>query len=315
MTIDVGTHARRDDVATLPHVSPIVGVNQYGKSEIRMVAVDRSSPVQSFCDLTVGITLSGDLDEVHITGDNANVVTTDTQKNTVFAFARQAPVGEIEDFALRLARHFVAAFESISRARVHIEASAWERIDVDGAPHPHAFRQAGSELRTATVVCDADGEWVISGLADLIVLKTSGSEFSGFVQDPYTTLEPTSERILSTRVTARWRHGSTREDWGPSFAGARTVMLERFAAVHSLSLQQTLHAMARGAIEGDGGIVEVRMSMPNRHHFVVDLSPFGLENPNEIFRVEDRPYGLIEAQILAESAPAAGPVWDPYPML
>jgi urate oxidase len=293
----------------------IVGVNQYGKSEVRMVAVDRSGPVQSFCDLNVSITLSGDLEDVHVSGDNAHVVATDTQKNTVFAFARQAPVGEIEDFALRLARHFVAAFAPITRARVHIESSGWERIDVGGEPHPHAFRQAGTELRTATVVCDADGEWVLSGLADLIVLKTSGSEFSGFIQDPYTTLAPTGERILSTKVTARWRHGSIAQDWGASFTGARTVMLERFAELHSLSLQQTLHAMARGAIEADGGIVEVRMSMPNRHHFVVDLSPFHLENPNEIFRVEDRPYGLIEAQILAESAPAAGPAWDPHPML
>ena len=294
---------------------PIVGVNQYGKSEIRMVAVDRSGPVQSFCDLNVGITLSGDLEDVHVTGDNTNILTTDAQKNTVFAFARQAPVGEIEDFALRLARHFVAGFESITRARVHIESSAWERIGVGGAPHPHAFRLTGTELRTATVVCDGDGEWVLSGLADLIVLKTSGSEFSGFIQDRYTTLAPTAERILSTRVTARWRHGSIRQDWGASFTGARTMMLERFAAVPSLSLQQTLYEMARGTIEGDGGIVEVRMSMPNRHHFVVDLSPFGLENPNEIFRVEDRPYGLIEAQVLAPSAPAAGPAWDPYPML
>ncbi len=293
----------------------IVGLNQYGKAEIRMVAVDRSGPVESFQDLTVGITLSGDLEAVHVTGDNANVVVTDTQKNTVFAFARQAPVGEIEDFALRLARHFVADFQPITRARVHIESAHWERIDVDGRPHPHSFRQAGTELRTATVVCDGAGEWVISGLADLVVLKTSGSEFSGFIQDPYTTLEPTTERILSTRVTARWRHASTDRDWGASFTGARTVMLERFAAVHSLSLQQTLYEMASATIDADGGIVEVRMSMPNRHHFVVDLSPFDLQNPNEIFRVEDRPYGLIEAQVLAESAPAPGPAWDPYPML
>jgi urate oxidase len=292
-----------------------VGANQYGKAEVRLVAVDRSSPRHSFCDLNVGITLSGDLNDVHVTGDNANVVPTDTQKNTVFAFARQAPVGAIEDFALRLARHFVADVAPITRARVHIESTSWDRIDVGGEPHPHSFRQAGTELRTATVVCEAGGEWVISGLQDLIVLKTSGSEFSGYIKDAYTTLQPTEERILSTKVTARWRHGSSDRDWDESHDAARTVMLERFAAVHSLSLQQTLFEMGRGAIEGDGGIVEVRLSMPNRHHFVVDLSPFGLENPNEIFRFEDRPYGLIEAQILAEPAPPAGPAWDPYPML
>ena len=293
----------------------VVGANQYGKAEVRMVAVDRSAPEHTFSDLNVGITLSGELDDVHITGDNAHVLPTDTQKNTVFAFAAQAPVGEIEQFALRLGRHFVQDFEPITRARVHIESAQWERIEVDGAPHPHSFRQVGTELRTATVVCDAAGEWVVSGLENLIVLKTSGSAFAGYIEDKYTTLEPTEERILSTAVTARWRHAGTDRDWGASFDAARTVMLERFAAMHSRSLQQTLYEMAKGAIEQDPSIVELRLSMPNRHHFVVDLEPFGMENPNQIFRVEDRPYGLIEAQILAESAPPAGPAWDPYPLL
>jgi urate oxidase len=293
----------------------IVGANQYGKAEVRMVAVDRSAPAHTFIDLNVGITLSGDLDDVHITGDNVNVVPTDTQKNTVFAFAREAPVGEIEEFGLRLARHFVGNFAPITRARVHIESAQWERIKVDGVPHAHSFRQVGTELRTATVVCDQDGEWVVSGLENLIVLKTSGSEFVGYIEDKYTTLKPTEERILSTAVTARWRHSGTELDWGASFDAARTVMLERFAATHSRSLQQTLYAMAAGAIERAPSIVELRLSMPNRHHFVVDLEPFGLDNPNLIFRLEDRPYGLIEAQILAESAPSAGPAWDPYPLL
>lgn len=295
----------------------IVGANQYGKSEVRMVAVDRGEVRHRFCDLNVGITLSGDLDDVHVTGNNANVVPTDTQKNTVFAFARQQPVGEIEDFALRLGRHFVAEFAPIRRARVHIQSSGWQPIEVGGTPHPHAFTRAGSELRTATAICDADvgGEWVVSGVEDLIVLKTSGSEFTGYIRDRYTTLQATTERILSTAVTARWRHDGVAVDWGDSFATARRLMLERFAEVHSLSLQQSLYEMAAALIEARPEIVEVRMSMPNRHHFLVDLEPFGLENPNAIFRVEDRPYGLIEASILQSDAPAAGPAWDPYPML
>jgi urate oxidase len=80
-------------------------------------------------------------------------------------------------------------------------------------------------------------------------------------------------------------------------------------------LQQTLFAMAGAAVAASPGLVEVRMSMPNRHHFVVDLEPFGLDNPNLIFRFEDRPYGLIEAQILVPGAPDPGPAWDSYPLL
>jgi urate oxidase len=304
-----------DRAGSLSPVSVIVGANQYGKSGVRMVAVDRTSDEHTFCDLNVGISLSGDLQDVHTTGDNANVVTTDTQKNTVFAFAKQAPVGEIEDFALRLGRHFVSEFEPIHRARVQIEATGWERIPVGGRPHAHSFTRAGGELRTATAVCDGQGEWVLSGIEDLLVLKTSGSEFHGYIKDPYTTLAETRERILCTAVAARWRHAHLDVDWGQSFAAARRLLLERFADLHSLSLQQSLYEMAKAVIEGESEIVEVRMSMPNRHHFVVDLSPFGLENDNEIFRVEDRPYGLIEASILREGAPPAGPAWDPYPLL
>lgn len=292
-----------------------LGTNQYGKAEVRMVSVTRSGDVHELSDLNIGITLSGDLEDVHVTGDNANVVPTDTQKNTVFAFAKQAPVGEIEEFALRLARHFSSEFDPIRRARVHIAAAAWERIEAGGEPHPHSFKRAGSDLRTATAVSDPMGEWVLSGIEDLLVLKSSGSEFTGFIADRYTTLQETRDRILCTAVKARWRHDGTEIDWRQSFESARALLLERFAATHSLSLQQTLYAMAGALIENRPEIVEVRMSMPNRHHFVVDLEPFGLENPNEIFRVEDRPYGLIEAAILQDGAPAAGPAWEPYPLL
>lgn len=298
----------------------IVGISQYGKAQVRMVVVDRSQAEQSFVDLNVGIALSGDLEAVHTLGSNAGVVPTDTQKNTVFAFAREAPVGEIEEFALRLARHFVAEFEPITRARVQIESSEWERIPAGGVPHPHSFVSTGAERRTATVVVDGGatpGEWVVSGLADLVVLKTAGSAFSGYIRDRYTTLEETDERILSTSITARWRHRELlgAGGWDPSFTAVREALLERFAALHSLSLQQTLYEMAAGAVAAAPGVVEVRMSMPNRHHFLVDLTPYGLDNPNQVYRFEDRPYGLIEAQILVPDAPSPGPAWDPYPLL
>jgi urate oxidase len=296
-------------------MTAILGANQYGKSEIRLVAVDRAREEHDFRDLNVGITLSGKLEEVHTTGENANVVPTDTQKNTVFAFAKQAPGVEIEAFALLLGRHFVSEFAPIQRARVHIESSSWERIKVGGTPHPHAFQGAGGELRTATAVCEPDGEWVMSGLERLLLLKTSGSEFTGYLKDRYTTLQETRDRILCTAVTARWRHAGASADWLESFARARSLLLERFAGTHSLSLQQTLFAMASAVIEERPEIVEVRMSMPNRHHFLVDLEPFGLENDNEVFRVEDRPYGLIEASVLRDGAPPPGPAWDPYPLL
>jgi urate oxidase len=291
-------------------MASVLGTNQYGKAEVHMVTVSRDGARHTIRDLTVGITLSGDLADVHLTGDNAHVVPTDTQKNTVYAFAKEAPVGAIEDFGLRLGRHFVASFAPISRARVHVVEAGWDRLG------DHSFRKSGAEARVATVVCEAQDAWVVSGLEGLVVLNSTDSEFEGFIADRYTTLAETKDRVLATAVTARWRHASASSaDWDASFGAARGLLLDTFATTYSRSLQGTLYAMADAMLTARPELAEVRMSLPNKHHYAVDLSPFGLENDNEVFHADDRPYGLIEAAVLAPDAPGAGPAWDPYPLV
>src|SRR3954465_8328694 len=223
-----------------------LGRNQYGKAEVRVVAVDRSSPRHTLVDLNVGSSLRGDFAAAHTAGDNAHVLTTDAQKNTVFAFARDG-VGTPEEFGLRLARHFAGSYDWITGARGSVESYGWDRIAVGGQPHDHAFSRNGSEVRTAVVTVDGHGSdsapYVLAGLTDLVVLKTTGSEFWGFPRDRYTTLAETRDRILATAVTARWRYTRTDLDFADCFAGIRGALLEAFAATHSLALQQTLYAM------------------------------------------------------------------------
>ncbi|MFJ8909977.1 factor-independent urate hydroxylase [Amycolatopsis sp. NPDC102389] len=282
-----------------------LGPNQYGKAEVRLVTVQREGTVHHLKDLTVSTSLRGDLAATHLTGDNADVVATDTQKNTVYAFAKEAPVGEIEDFALRLGRHFVGSFEHITGARILIDEHGWNRI----SGHDHAFSQAGSEKRTTAVTIQGDQAWVVSGLDDLVVLKSTGSEFHGFPRDEYTTLAETNDRILATAVTARWRYQGDGIDWATSHAEVRRILLETFADKHSLSLQQTLYAMGEAVLKEREEVAEVRLSLPNKHHFLVDLSPFGLKNDNEVFYAADRPYGLIEGVVLRDDAEDAGLAW------
>ncbi|GAB3729345.1 urate oxidase [Amycolatopsis oliviviridis] len=282
-----------------------LGPNQYGKAEVRLVTVRREGSVHHLKDLTVSTSLRGDLAATHLTGDNADVVATDTQKNTVYAFAKEAPVGEIEDFALRLGRHFVDSFEHISGARVLIDEHGWNRI----SGHDHAFSQAGSEKRTTAVTIQDGQAWVVSGLDDLVVLKSTGSEFHGFPRDGYTTLAETNDRILATAVTARWRYQGDGIDWATSHAEVRRILLETFADKHSLSLQQTLYAMGEAVLKEREEVAEVRLSLPNKHHFLVDLSPFGLKNDNEVFYAADRPYGLIEGVVLRDDAEDPGLAW------
>ncbi|GAB3445190.1 factor-independent urate hydroxylase [Actinophytocola sediminis] len=284
-----------------------LGDNQYGKAEVRLVRVDRDPAAHAVTDLNVSIALAGDLDATHLTGDNSGVLPTDTQKNTVYAFARDG-VGEPEEFGLRLARHFVDQTPTISRARVHLERYRWERITVDGRPAHHSFARAAG-TRTATVTYDGTQTWVVTGVADLTVMNTTDSEFHGFHRDRYTTLPETTDRILATAVTAHWRHARADADWAESFAGARGLLLEAFADTRSRSLQQTLHAMGERVLRHRPELVEVRLALPNKHHFLVDLSPFELDNPGEVFHAADRPYGLIEGSVVRDGAPAPGLAW------
>ncbi|MGY1696916.1 MULTISPECIES: factor-independent urate hydroxylase [unclassified Geodermatophilus] len=291
----------------------VLGPNQYGKAEVRVVAVDRSGPRHDLVDLDVSTALRGDFTAAHTAGDNAHVLTTDAQKNTVFAFARDG-VGSPEAFGLRLARHLAGSYDWITGARVAVESYGWERIAVGGRPHPHAFRRPGGEVRTAVVTVDGADAHVLAGLSDLVVLKTTGSEFHGFPRDRYTTLAETRDRVLATAVTARWRYTSPDLDWDALFDGVRTVLLETFAATHSLALQQTLYAMGEAVLRRFPDVAEVRMSMPNRHHFLQDLSAYGLSNtPGEddtlVYHADDRPYGLIEGTVLRDDVPAAEVAW------
>jgi urate oxidase len=281
----------------------VLGANQYGKAEVRVLKVDRDTDRHVLHDLTVSIALSGDMEDVHLHGDNAAVLPTDTQKNTVYAFAREPGVGQIEDFATRLARHFVESQPAVHRARVHVEEQPWTRIA------DHSFAQAGSEVRTATVTYDGRADHMVSGLTGLVLLSSTGSEFRGFATDGYTTLAEASDRILCTSVDARWRHASARDDWGPCYDAARAALVGAFADTYSRSLQQTLFAMGERLVSTVPGVEEVRLSLPNRHHFLADLAPFGADNPGEVFHVADRPYGLIEGTVLADGAHADPGAW------
>jgi len=291
----------------------VLGPNQFGKAEVRVVAVDRSTARHSLVDLNVSSALRGDFAAAHTTGDNGHVLTTDAQKNTVFAFAREG-ISSPEEFGVRLARHFAGSFDWISGARVAVESYGWDRITVGGAPHDHAFRRAGGEVRTAVVTVDGDAVHVIAGLTDLVVLKSTGSEFWGFPRDRYTTLPETNDRILATAVTARWRYTGTDVDWNSTYDAVRTTLLETFAATHSLALQQTLYAMGEAVLTQHADVAELRFSMPNKHHFLQDLSAFGLENTLDgpgavVYHADDRPYGLIEGTVLRDDVPAAPAAW------
>jgi urate oxidase len=286
----------------------VLGPNQYGKAEIRLVHLTRGAS-HVIRDLTVGVTLTGDMTAAHLTGDNAAVLPTDTQKNTVYAFAAEGGVGQIEAFALRLARHFADSQASIATARVSVTEHGWDPVGGTG----HSFARRGGEVRTAEVSYDGTTAWAVSGLAGLTLLNSAGSEFGGFIKDRYTTLAETTDRILATDVNARWRHAGVDlhgdGDWDTSHAEARRHLVEAFAQTYSRSLQQTLYAMGERVLQHRPEITEIRLVLPNRHHFPFDTAPCGIKNPGTILYPSAHPYGLIEGTVLRDDAPPAGLAW------
>lgn len=279
-------------------MSYFLGHHQYGKAETHVVRVFRDDEPHELVDHLVSVALTGDFADTHLRGDNSRVLTTDAIKNTVYAFAREHPeaVRTPEAFGLVLAQHFVGTVPSVRTARVGIESVPWRRAH----GHPHAFVRNADHVRTATVRHGPGGSTVVAGLRDLTVLKTTDSEFHGFHTDRYTTLAPTTDRILATAVRAQWAHEGTEpgdRGWDGSFAVVLGALTSSFARAHSPALQHTLWEMGSAVLDAAPGVLEVRLSCPNRHHFVVDLSPFGLDNPQEVHHADDRPYGLIEATV------------------
>jgi urate oxidase len=299
-------------------VSVSLGPNKYGKAENRLVRIYRDTPRHDIVDLSVTSQLRGAaLASSFLEGDNARIVATDTQKNTAFAFAKEHGIPSPEEYLLTLGDHFVSAFDWIEGGLWQAEQYEWERILVDGVPHDHSFVRKGQGTRLATVQKIDGATHVTGGVKDLTVLKSTGSEFSGFPRDRYTTLPEATDRIMATSVTGRWRFlpdaVAAGIDYNGLYAEVLGVLLSTFATVHSLALQQTLFAMGKAAIEARPEIAEVRFAMPNKHHFAYDLSPFGLENPNEVFYAADRPYGLIEGTVVRDGVDTAPGAWLDLP--
>ena len=274
-----------------------LGENNYGKQRVRILQVTRQAERHDIKELTMGIRLEGDYETAHTTGDNKKILPTDTMKNTVYALAKQHRLETPEGFCLRLAEHFLANNPQISCARVEAVDTLWVRFPLGGKPHPHTFTRSSEEKRTASVSATRNEKTVHAGIGGLLVLKTTDSAFEGFIRDQFTTLKEDRNRILATVIHAKWLYRSEKAEFETTWHGIRQALLEAFAEHDSKSLQQTLYAMGEAALRKFPAIREIHLSLPNKHYNQVDLSPFKMENPKEIFLPTDEPHGLIEATL------------------
>jgi urate oxidase len=281
-------------------MSPTLRSHRYGKQRIRLTHLDRSREPHRLVIVAVGITLEGDFAASYSSGDNRQIVATDSMKNSVYVLARELGVESIEGFGVALARHFVGTYEAVEGARIELEEELWSPIRLSAGVAPDAFERTASEVGTACVMLTNEGLAVTSGIDQLQVLKSAHSGFVDFVRDRYTTLPDVDDRLFATSVCARWRlESAASDDVEPrALRGAvRQELVEAFARHDSLAVQQTLYAMGTAVLARFAAIAEITLVLPNQHHLLANLAPFGLDNPNRVFVGTDEPFGQIEATL------------------
>jgi urate oxidase len=275
-----------------------LGENRYGKSRVRLVRVKREKDRHDLREWILEVLLQGDFENCFKDGDNTKILPTDTMKNTVYSLARKSPGGCMEEFAKEIVDFLLRRNPQVSRAEVTVLEKAWERVATGGKPHPTTFVQSSGELQTTKVERAQNGKFsIVSGLENLIIMKTAGSGFEGYIQDSLTTLPPTADRLFGTALRASWNYASAETDFDKLRAKIREILLAVFAEHDSKSVQHTLYAMGEAVLKGVAEVSEIGLAMPNIHCLLVDLSRFGQDNPSEIFVPTDEPQGYIEARI------------------
>jgi urate oxidase len=276
---------------------PKLIAHRYGKGRVRVLKILRKESEHRIKDINVSALLEGDFESSYTSGDNTKVVATDTIKNTVNVLAKQHLGDEIERFAMVLSDHFLRRYPQVRSTTIEISEREWERMKFNGQPHAHSFLGNNGSRLFARVSGKHDARVVQSGVRDLIILKSTGSGFENYPRDEFTTLPETADRILATSFSVTWTFATIPQNFLPTNAAILAAMLKVFAENFSPSAQTTLFQMGEAALATAPEISRLELAMPNKHCLLIDLSPFGMENKNEVFVPIDEPHGQIEATI------------------
>ncbi|BEP11862.1 urate oxidase [Acidothermaceae bacterium B102] len=271
--------------------------HSYGKDGVRLVKVVRDGATHAVHDLTIRIWLEGDFSGAYLEGDNSTSLPTDTMRSTCYLVAQDTSLADIERYAKAVLARLLSVVPACTTANAELVEHSWTRLAPGGVDHPHAFRGAAGVATALVSLSRGAAAVVTSGLDELLLLKTTDSEYQGFLTDDYTVLRPTDDRIMATSVTASWTWREVPASYADARRRVQTAFETVFATTYSKAVQQTLYLMAEAALAEVPEIGQVRLTLPNRHHVTVDFTPFGRTNVNEIFVVLDRPFGLIEGTV------------------
>lgn len=261
-----------------------LGANRWGKSEVRVSKV-LPGDTDDFVEVSVQVLLEGDVEAAHVSGDNSNVLPTDTMRNTVYGLAQEHLSHDLERFAETLALHFLSK-GPVDRCSISIHESIWRRETSTG------FIGGGSERRIARVE-RGETERTRAGLDGLVVLKTRDSAFEGFPRDEFTILPDADDRLLSTSITAEWEYTEMPEDTTATWERIRSLLVDRFFSDWSASVQHQGYMMGEAVLEEVGEVSSIDFRLPNQHHLPFDLTRFDMGWDGTVFHPVSEPYGDI----------------------
>ena len=151
-------------------------------------------------------------------GDNSNVVATDSMKNFVLRQALAFEGATLEELLAFLGRRFLATYAQMQSLRLTARELPFAPALLPGAtastPQESAvlFSRSHSDFAQAslTFARDEQGQAVLTshqcGRANLELFKVTGSAFTRFVQDEYTTLLEREDRPLFIHLDVSWTY-------------------------------------------------------------------------------------------------------------
>jgi urate oxidase len=248
-------------------------------------------------ELSLQVMLTGDFARVYTHADNTLAVATDTIKNIVNVVARENLALDTEPFCVAIAQRFLKEYPQVGTVTVDALETKWVRLAVDGVPHAHSFVLDNNGKNSAKVHATRQDIAMASGLSGFTFMKTTASGWDRFVQDEYTTLPETRDRMCATAMDATWRWQSAPANYPAANARIIETMLKVFATTYSESVQDSLYRMGTAALAAVPELIDITLACPNKHYLLINLAPFKMDNDNQVFLPTDEPHGQIECTV------------------
>jgi urate oxidase len=271
--------------------------NRYGKGRVRTLRVERHGDHNMVREMSLLVMLEGDFERAYTDADNRKIIATDTIKNIVNLVARENVASGAEHFCQAVAHRFLDIYAHIGGVSVEGSETRWTRMVVDGADHPHGFILDGNGTSVVRLAQTRERTTMHSGVENFTFMKSTGSGWTDYLMDEFTTLPETTDRIAATSMNATWLWSGTPSNYAATNTLIVQEMLDIFVTTYSAGVQDSLYRMGEAALRAVPEISEISLACPNKHYLPIDLTRFGVSSDNAVFTPTDDPHGQIECVI------------------